>query len=138
MGKEKKPKVIRVNIKTLIRIVTFCKLIVSIKILGFCQEGFGRNASYSKRTTKITSRGSHKVWYIFEDSKKLKNTVLFSQSFIKLICIFSIPYHKPKKHTLDEFLKRRTIIQPQTSSPVSAAVATRRLKMTPEELEEYA
>ncbi|KAM7356840.1 claspin [Cochliomyia hominivorax] len=50
----------------------------------------------------------------------------------------SIPYHKPKKHTLDEFLKRRTIIQPQTASPVAAAVQSRRLKMTSEELEEYA
>ncbi|KAI8126260.1 putative claspin [Lucilia cuprina] len=50
----------------------------------------------------------------------------------------SIPYHKPKKHTLDEFLKRRTIIQPQTSSPVANAVQSRRLKMTTEELEEYA
>lgn len=54
----------------------------------------------------------------------------------------SIPYHKAKKHTLEEFLNRRTIIKPQMAtesrSPAAAAVQSKRLKMTAEELEEYA
>ncbi|XP_061392790.1 claspin [Musca vetustissima] len=52
----------------------------------------------------------------------------------------SIPYHKPKKHTLQDFLNRRTIIKPeaQNSSPIVEAVRSKNLKMTQEELEEYA
>uniref|UniRef100_A0A1A9V8Y7 Claspin n=1 Tax=Glossina austeni TaxID=7395 RepID=A0A1A9V8Y7_GLOAU len=54
----------------------------------------------------------------------------------------SIPYHKPKKRTLEEFLKRRTIVKPQLTnvenSPVTALVQAKSLKMTTEELEEYA
>uniref|UniRef100_A0A1A9ZF07 Claspin n=1 Tax=Glossina pallidipes TaxID=7398 RepID=A0A1A9ZF07_GLOPL len=54
----------------------------------------------------------------------------------------SIPYHKPKKRTLEEFLKRRTIVKPQLTnvenSPVAALVQAKSLKMTTEELEEYA
>uniref|UniRef100_A0A1B0FFV9 Uncharacterized protein n=1 Tax=Glossina morsitans morsitans TaxID=37546 RepID=A0A1B0FFV9_GLOMM len=54
----------------------------------------------------------------------------------------SIPYHKPKKRTLEEFLKRRTIVKPQLTnvenSPVAALVQAKSLKMTSEELEEYA
>ncbi|XP_073837927.1 claspin [Musca autumnalis] len=52
----------------------------------------------------------------------------------------SIPYHKPKKHTLQDFLNRRTIIKPeaQNSSPIVEAVRSKNLKMTQEELEQYA
>uniref|UniRef100_A0A1B0B5F4 Claspin n=1 Tax=Glossina palpalis gambiensis TaxID=67801 RepID=A0A1B0B5F4_9MUSC len=54
----------------------------------------------------------------------------------------SIPYHKPKKRTLEEFLKRRTIVKPQLTneegSPVAALVQAKSLKMTTEELKEYA
>lgn len=46
----------------------------------------------------------------------------------------NIPYHKPKRHTLKEFLTRKTIVKPtlHLNGPGKS------LKMTPEELEEYA
>uniref|UniRef100_A0A1A9W7N3 Claspin n=1 Tax=Glossina brevipalpis TaxID=37001 RepID=A0A1A9W7N3_9MUSC len=54
----------------------------------------------------------------------------------------SIRYHKPKKRTLEEFLKRRTIIKPQLDkeedSPLAAVMQAKNLKMTTEELQEYA
>ncbi|XP_037932271.1 claspin [Teleopsis dalmanni] len=49
----------------------------------------------------------------------------------------SIPYHKPKKHTLDEFLKRRS--NSNTSQQVVNSVKLfKNLKMPPEELRDYA
>uniref|UniRef100_A0A1I8NTF8 Claspin n=1 Tax=Stomoxys calcitrans TaxID=35570 RepID=A0A1I8NTF8_STOCA len=53
----------------------------------------------------------------------------------------SIPYHKPKKYSLQDFLNRKTIIKPpslQSNSPIADAVRSKNLKMTQEELEEYA
>ncbi|XP_055914829.1 claspin [Eupeodes corollae] len=44
----------------------------------------------------------------------------------------NIPYHKPKRHTLKEFLTRHTIVKPTLNQTGKS------LKMTPEELEEYA
>lgn len=46
----------------------------------------------------------------------------------------NIPYHKPKRHTLKEFLTRRTISKPTLNHNGPG----KSLKMTPEELEEYA
>ncbi|XP_055843194.1 claspin [Episyrphus balteatus] len=46
----------------------------------------------------------------------------------------NIPYHKPKRHTLKEFLTRRTIVKPS----LNQLGPGKSLKMSPEELEEYA
>ncbi|XP_065361839.1 claspin [Calliphora vicina] len=95
-----------------------------------------------KNNNEETSKGKEKKPKVIRASAKKAldemQAIQSEQQRLHREAHISIPYHKPKKHTLDEFLKRRTIIQPQTSSPVSAAVQTRRLKMTPEELEEYA
>lgn len=54
------------------------------------------------------------------------------------VIFFSVPYHKPKQHSLKEFLSRRSIVQQQeklNSKPIpKAAVA---IKMSEEELIQY-
>lgn len=56
----------------------------------------------------------------------------------KLFVSFSIPYHKPKQHSLKEFLSRRSIIEQQeqlNSKPMpKAAVA---IKMSGDELIQF-
>lgn len=48
----------------------------------------------------------------------------------------SSPYHRPKQHSLKEFLNRHNVIRPtvQLDAPKAAAA----IKMTKEQLEEYA
>lgn len=56
----------------------------------------------------------------------------------------SVPYHRPKQHTLQEFLSRRTILKPVVSKTSAANVSMGRrkaaaaIKMTPEQLAAYA
>ncbi|CAD7004482.1 claspin isoform X2 [Ceratitis capitata] len=54
---------------------------------------------------------------------------------------FSVPYHKPKRYTLQEFLSRRTIIKPSETvkrNTLSESLGkSRSLKMSKEELEIY-
>lgn len=55
----------------------------------------------------------------------------------KLIFLFlSVPYHKPKPHSLKDFLNRRTINRPVPMAMTKKAAAT--IKMSKEELEQYA
>lgn len=51
-------------------------------------------------------------------------------------CPLSVPYHKPKQHTLKDFLSRRTINRPVPMALTKKAAAT--IKMSKEELEQYA
>lgn len=70
-----------------------------------------------------------------------KQAIQSQQQRLQREAQFSIPYHKPKKYTLEEFLSRRTIIKPCESpkekSFSEAFGRPRNLKMSKEELEIY-
>ncbi|XP_075161029.1 claspin [Haematobia irritans] len=88
-------------------------------------------------------KGKNKVKIVRASAKKAMDEMQAIQSEQQRLhreANLSIPYHKPKKHTLQDFLNRRTVIKPscQTSSPITEAVRSKNLKMTQEELEEYA
>ncbi|XP_067647784.1 claspin isoform X2 [Eurosta solidaginis] len=73
--------------------------------------------------------------------QKNKHEIQSQQQRLQREAQFSIPYHKPKKYTLKEFLNRRTIMRPakitEASSDLDKLRKSRNLKMTKEELEVY-
>uniref|UniRef100_A0A0A1X4S3 Claspin homolog n=1 Tax=Zeugodacus cucurbitae TaxID=28588 RepID=A0A0A1X4S3_ZEUCU len=70
-----------------------------------------------------------------------KQAIQSQQQRLQREAQFSIPYHKPKKYTLKEFLSRRTIIKPCEAAKENgfseAFGRSRNLKMSKEELEVY-
>uniref|UniRef100_A0A034WA45 Claspin-like protein n=1 Tax=Bactrocera dorsalis TaxID=27457 RepID=A0A034WA45_BACDO len=70
-----------------------------------------------------------------------KQAIQSQQQRLQREAQFSIPYHKPKKYTLKEFLSRRTIIkpcEPAKENCFSEALGrSKNLKMSKEELEIY-
>uniref|UniRef100_A0A0K8US47 Claspin n=2 Tax=Bactrocera latifrons TaxID=174628 RepID=A0A0K8US47_BACLA len=70
-----------------------------------------------------------------------KQAIQSQQQRLQREAQFSIPYHKPKKYTLKEFLSRRTIIkpcEPAKENGFSEALGrSKNLKMSKEELEIY-
>ncbi|XP_039965804.1 claspin [Bactrocera tryoni] len=95
--------------------------------------------------------GTHKVGeesipHVSEQVEKLsiptdKQAIQSQQQRLQREAQFSIPYHKPKKYTLKEFLSRRTIIKPCESAKENgfseALGRSKNLKMSKEELEIY-
>ncbi|XP_036228119.2 claspin isoform X2 [Bactrocera oleae] len=70
-----------------------------------------------------------------------KQAIQSQQQRLQREAQFSIPYHKPKKYTLKEFLSRRTIIKPceptKENGFSEAFGRAKNLKMSKEELEIY-
>ncbi|XP_037028730.1 claspin [Bradysia coprophila] len=85
-------------------------------------------------TTKKTDRAPQRM-----SAKQAEEQMKLIQSESQRLarqCHLSVPYHKPKQHSLKDFLNRRTINRPVPMALTKKAAAT--IKMSQEELEQYA
>ncbi|XP_053957194.1 claspin isoform X1 [Anastrepha ludens] len=105
------------------------------------RENSIENANFEEVEGNIENEGNINDKFHNRSTQKGMQTLQSQQQRLQREAQFSIPYHKPKKYTLQEFLSRRNIVKPsgiinEKYSP-GAFGKSRNLKMTREELAIY-
>ncbi|XP_017468044.1 PREDICTED: claspin-like isoform X2 [Rhagoletis zephyria] len=102
-----------------------------------CNETAESNGDESNLGKGLSTDGKRNDRSTHKDLQTLQS----QQQRLQREAQFSIPYHKPKKYTLQEFLSRRTIMKPSEVSDENCSAESfgksRSLKMSREELAVY-